>query len=103
MTDEEKRLLEGLRFCAIPSQCGGCPIYEPHKHCGRIPRAINLIEKLARERDAAVRDIGYLADGCTPCSVCAKGICDIAPDQAIDRCVKFDWRGGCAESTGTAP
>ena len=54
MTEEAKKIVEGLRICSISSlKCDDCPVHVPKKSCQNDLDAADLIERLSSELELA--------------------------------------------------
>lgn len=68
-----------------------------------VPELRKEIEKIAKERDAAISDMGTLAEHrLNPCDVCKHlEPCDKPCERALQMDECFEWRGVCESNGGT--
>lgn len=111
MTEDVKRIIAGLRFCAHAFNCYDCPATDDlcnmndelqDKAADLIEQLTAELEQVRRERDAAVRDLS-VHDHCALCKHYDCRIDDSPCRECLDSkkaWALWQWRGPCAENGG---
>lgn len=118
MTDEENQVVAALRMQRNTTkcneiQCCNCPCdkYRMYENAcdscdyGTVLVAADTLERVCRERDAAVSDLNkcVAGSGICRCDFCYNGngmLCAYTYEERGDPCTKFKFRGVCADNGG---
>lgn len=112
MTNEQKLVVDGLKYCATHELCEGCPAKDTcyPRDDMLIGLAVDMIvqmaadlEELRQERDAAVRDLKHKSFGCEKCKhymIASGKMCDLPIGERKHSFGCWEWRGPCAENGG---